>query len=1040
MAESESKLMLVNTIDQIRENSVKDMDSGKGIQNFMSQNKEETTEKKGIMKVESGYVIDSVKPQTLNPTYQNPSDEHNLADELESATVESAATRKNQMAVMANTTTPEDLKRMQEEGFSVAESRPEQIITVSDQIKANIAKTGGEVTGDLSKEELEEIVGNGYLATQIAESFQQNDLPLTDENVEGIKEVSEMLGAIEGLDTQEQLYLVKNEFEPTVSNIYKAAHSAGLAMPTQSVSIDEFRSQVENVIANSGLEVNEETIADAKTLVENQIPLTEENLLYYRDLQTLEGGLQNTTMLTQSVSNAVAEGNTATDAMVLEGYSMTDKAQHASELLNEVTDEDLAYVIANEKEINLANLTEAKAHRGEVDVTKWEQNLSFITAKRVLEETRLSMTTEANLSLLKKGISIDTKPLEEIVENLKTQEKTLYENLLSQYDIEPTETNVKTYSTTLDVLSQLKTAPATILSADEVEQTLSALSDRATVQKADYEKVGAEYEKLWTAPRSDMGDSIQKAFRNVDDILADMDLELSESNRRAVRILAYNQNELTEENIATIKAKDEQMQRVFANLTPRTTLELIRRGENPIDMPLEKLNQVVEDIKTEIGDNGLERFEKFLCKLEQNKAISEEERSSYIGIYRLIAQVEKNDGAALGAAYQQGSDITMRSLLTQIRNQTKKNSDYTVDDDFEGVSAKATAPKIDRQIEAAFQNNCIKDVAEQLSPEMLTRFTDDSWMDMTPEQLKEALFHPQEINSSQSNEAASQVMKAVNMAEANLSDPETAEAKIALAELEQASLASEDVYAQLERMDMQATVSNVLAMQQFMAHPGNAISTIWKAKDSLAEAKEELLERFGEAVKSPTELADALETLERVAEKAGESMAEEAEAITSVDVRAMQLATKQITIATKQTSEESFLIPVQTSDGNVTGVSLKVVRGSGKKGIVDILFETTSIGKVSASFEAKSDHISGLIVCDDKEAREMMSQKLPLLASEISGESEESVELSVAYGEAGLVQRQQKPSDVEVSSEEYSVQTGRLYGIAKAFIEFASEF
>jgi len=69
-----------------------------------------------------------------------------------------------------------------------------------------------------------------------------------------------------------------------------------------------------------------------------------------------------------------------------------------------------------------------------------------------------------------------------------------------------------------------------------------------------------------------------------------------------------------------------------------------------------------------------------------------------------------------------------------------------------------------------------------------------------------------------------------------------------------------------------------------------------------------------------------------------------------------------------------------------------------------------------------------------------MSQKLPLLASEISGESEESVELSVAYGEAGLVQRQQKPSDVEVSSEEYSVQTGRLYGIAKAFIEFASEF
>ncbi len=1020
MAESESKHMIINTIDQIRENSVRDMDSGKGIQNFMLQHKDEQ-ETAGVKQVESGYVVDSVQPQRLNPTYQNPSEEENtLAEKLEHAKEENAESRKNKLAVLANTTTPEDLKRMQEDGYSITESTPEQIITVSDQIKANIAKTGGEVSGDLSKEELEAIVGNGYLATQIAESFQKNDLPLTEENVEGIKEVSEMLGSVEGLDTQEQLYLVKNEFDPTISNVYKAAHSAGLAMPTQNISIEAFKGQVEGVITNAGLAVSEETMADAQTLLENQIPLTAENLNFYRDLKSLEAGLQNVEEIPQAVANAVSEGNTPADAMVVSGYSMTDRAQAAADTISEITDEDLAYVLESGQEVNLKNLAAAKAHRGEADVAKWEQNLSFLTAKRVLEETRLSMTTEANLSLLKKGISIDTKPLEQIVENLKSQEKNFYENLLSKYDVEPTAENVKNYSHTLDTLALLKSAPATVLSASEVELTLSSLSERAAVQKADYEKAGAEYEKLWTAPRKDMGDSIQKAFRNVDEILSDMDLELTESNRRAVRILAYNQNELTDENIAIIKAKDEEMQRAFTNLTPRTTLELIRRGENPMDMPLEKLNEVVDEIKTEIGDDGLERFEKYLCKLEQNKAISEEERSSYIGIYRLIAQVEKNDGAALGAAYQQGSDITMRSLLTQIRNQSKKNSDYTIDDDFDGVTAKASAPKIDCQIEAAFQNNCVKDIAEALSPEKVADFLDGSWMDMTPEQLKEALT----ANSQMTSEAAG----------------EEAIARMALAELEQAAMAPEAVYARLEQLDMQSTVSNVLAMQQLMAHPGNAISTIWKAKDALTEAKEELLERFGEAVKSPTELADALETLEKVAEKAGQSMAEEAQQVSSVDVRAMQLATKQITIAVRQTEEESFLIPVETSDGNVTGVSLKVVRGSDRKGMVDILFDTTTIGKISASFEAKSDRISGLIVCDDEQVREMMSQKLPLLAAEISGESEESVDLRVAYGAAEPMDRQTKPSGAEASSEEYSVQTGRLYGIAKAFIEFASEF
>ena len=36
--------------------------------------------------------------------------------------------------------------------------------------------------------------------------------------------------------------------------------------------------------------------------------------------------------------------------------------------------------------------------------------------------------------------------------------------------------------------------------------------------KSALEKAGVQYETLMTAPRTDMGDSIQKAFRNVDDI------------------------------------------------------------------------------------------------------------------------------------------------------------------------------------------------------------------------------------------------------------------------------------------------------------------------------------------------------------------------------------------------------------------------------------------------------------------------------------------------------------------------------------------
>ena len=41
------------------------------------------------------------------------------------------------------------------------------------------------------------------------------------------------------------------------------------------------------------------------------------------------------------------------------------------------------------------------------------------------------------------------------------------------------------------------------------------------------------YETLMTAPRRDLGDSIRKAFSNVDDILTDMSLDKTLENQRA---------------------------------------------------------------------------------------------------------------------------------------------------------------------------------------------------------------------------------------------------------------------------------------------------------------------------------------------------------------------------------------------------------------------------------------------------------------------------------------------------------------------------
>ena len=53
-------------------------------------------------------------------------------------------------------------------------------------------------------------------------------------------------------------------------------------------------------------------------------------------------------------------------------------------------------------------------------------------------------------------------------------------------------------------------------------------------------------------------------------------------SRRAVRILAYNSTEITEDNIKQIKSVDEKVQRAFSDMTPAVTIEMIKRGISPV--------------------------------------------------------------------------------------------------------------------------------------------------------------------------------------------------------------------------------------------------------------------------------------------------------------------------------------------------------------------------------------------------------------------------------------------------------------------------
>lgn len=1033
----------------------------KGVMDLMPQTGA-VEEKNGIQLFADAVKTESSKKatgttsfQAKEVTYLNPAKEEKktIIDEIEQSGSMDAGERKAQMAVLAETTSPEDYKKMQEEGFSLDDTTSNKIVTVTDKIKAQLAKAGVDISAfgdDLDFEQLAQITGSPELAAQIADSLREADLPLTDDNFKQIAETVDMADSLSPLDDGAVKYLIDNQLEPTVQNIYFARHSASAGyMPAEQQDISSFLPQVKNVIASAGLEVNDDTIATSKWMLENDIPLTKENLTYAQALRQTE--------LTTSAENiaalaaeAVSEGKSAQDAVILSGYTWMEQAQNAVDTVENATDEDLVYIVEKGLPLTLDSLREAAANRvsdstvQDADGNYTQKGQQLLTARRQLEEIRLAMTAEANYRLLKQGISIDTEPLVKLVEQLKDQENEYYRNLLMSEGVDATKEQVELFGEVDKKVTDMRYVPAYVLGMKDADvSTINGVHEAGTELKTSFEKASRQYETLMTAPRADLGDSIQKAFRNVDDILNDLGMELTDENRRAVRILGYNSIDITQDSVLTMKASDEEVQRVFKNMTPAVVTQMIKRGINPLEMDFTSLNQEAESIKSEeLGGEDNRKFSEYLWKMEQNHEISEEERSSYIGIYRLIRQVENTDGAAIGALIQQGAPITMKNLLTAVRSEKRSSKmDYSVDYNFEGVSGTSKGSSITDQIEAAYQNNCLKDASELLTPERAkVLFEQDmEWENMTPEELKAVL--------TQAGEQADESSIDANYA------------KEQLAQLEQAANADESIYRILDKYDIPNTVSNVLAMESMLNQRNQMFRKIFGSStadhngddqvdaEDLEAIKQELLEEFGEAVSEPADMAVAQEKLGELAENVMKTMIN-SDHVTSLDVRDMKMLSAQLSVNSILAKEEQYAVPVMVND-ELMNVSVKIVRGVDKKGIVDIMMESELRGKIAATFQAKEDGIHGLIATDSEETAELFKGQTQDLSDLLGGENDDVTELHCAhipdldlnhfsmgaFGVDAKEETQLSDSQKAENRDTYRVQTSRLYGIAEHFIK-----
>lgn len=577
------------------------------------------------------------------------------------------------LTVMSHSMSGEDFGKLLEEGVDPASCDAHTTVTIMDKIKAELAKSGVSVEGftdDIDPETLKEIAGSEAYANHLAASMKNADVPVTEENVKEADDAVKKAMELNPLSEGELKYLVLNNLGPSIENLYLANHSGAVDADRQSkgyfmegngyyakkadgADLASLETQVEEILSEAGIETSEANIEKATWLIEKGIPLTD------RTFKTLDKN--------KSVDLPVSEEQ-AVKAVVA---AMSDSIPA---MKADLTNTETKY----EKAARLEKRVQALLNDSTIDLHD----------RRVLEETRLKMTAEVNVKLIESGFSIDTSDLEELVDALKEAEISVAKRYFPGEDPEAAAANKALLDETVAKRNSLYEMPASTLGSliftRHESVTVESLYNEGLRQKNAFEAARESYETLMTAPRRDLGDSIKKAFANVDDILEDLNMDLSDRNRRGVRILAYNRVEITEENIEKMVEADRRVNRVVERMTPAAALKMIRDGVNPLKTSFEELETYLKN-GNEDTEKQMETYSRYLYRLEQNGEISDDERTAYIGIFRMLRQIEKSDGAVIGRVLEAGRELNFSNLLSAARIAKKSGMDILVDDNFGGL-------------------------------------------------------------------------------------------------------------------------------------------------------------------------------------------------------------------------------------------------------------------------------------------------------------------------------------------------------------------
>jgi hypothetical protein len=428
--------------------------------------------------------------------------------------------------------------------------------------------------------------------------------------------------------------------------------------------------------------------------------------------------------------------------------------------------------------------------------------------------------------------------------------------------------------------------------------------------------------------------------------------------------------------------------------------------------------------------------------MEQSGNVSSQEREGYIGLYRLLNQIDQSDGAVVGAVLETGRSMTLGNLLTAARTIKGKGVDARVDDTFGGLEELSFSRKtITGQIEQGFQGGSQKehrgedssrqdDSDKKQETGYYQRMATEVFDEITPDQVHQ-------ISDGDIEEMLNQTLETFREKQQQMkSDPQVEqELYRQLADsLRETMEQSEEAVRYLGQMEIPDTVENIQAAERFVQEGYDVYRESSDRRKRLGDRQQqwkEVLGNISESMEDEESLSAACEQAEQMMEQML-NQSYNTPGITFEELQELKQLGQGIYLQNQMRHRHSYEIPLETGD-TITSLNVTLIQGGEDTGKVQIFLPETEIsqggsaftyGKVFAEFRISQGEVKGLVLCDDRTGYEELSHKKADLEADMTEQG--FTVKNISYG----MDRKLR-TEVSGSVSQENVPTAQLYQLAK---------